>query len=166
MRSHASEHRRPRRSSHATPFSVFARCSWGCNRAGEAGVAKRRATASPGATRSPKAVKRNRRTRRLQGHGSESVSSRISRVLWKEIIHEEVPDAHPQVACLAARPESRRHRCRRRRSIRLHGRQRIAAQQGAPAVLTNTQAGRRVRAFVKLDRVEIRRACRRSRSAD
>jgi len=30
----------------------------------------------------------------------------------------------------------------------------IAAQQGAPAVLTNTQAGRRVRAFVKLDRVD------------
>ena len=30
----------------------------------------------------------------------------------------------------------------------------LAAQQGAPAVLTNTQAGRRVRAFVKLDTVE------------
>ena len=30
-----------------------------------------------------------------------------------------------------------------------------AAQQSAPAVLTNTQAGRRIRAFVKLDSVEI-----------
>ena len=30
----------------------------------------------------------------------------------------------------------------------------LAAQQGAPAILTNTQAGRRVRAFVKLDRVD------------
>jgi S-(hydroxymethyl)glutathione dehydrogenase/alcohol dehydrogenase len=30
-----------------------------------------------------------------------------------------------------------------------------AAQQGAPAVVTNTQAGRRIRAFVKLDRVDV-----------
>ncbi|MEQ1574239.1 MAG: alcohol dehydrogenase catalytic domain-containing protein [Vicinamibacterales bacterium] len=31
----------------------------------------------------------------------------------------------------------------------------LAAQQGAPAIRTNTQAGRRIRAFVKLDRVDI-----------
>jgi S-(hydroxymethyl)glutathione dehydrogenase/alcohol dehydrogenase len=30
-----------------------------------------------------------------------------------------------------------------------------AAQQGAPAIATNTQAGRRIRAFLKLDRVDI-----------
>ncbi|MEQ1574492.1 MAG: alcohol dehydrogenase catalytic domain-containing protein [Vicinamibacterales bacterium] len=36
----------------------------------------------------------------------------------------------------------------------LLGGERLAAQQGAPAIRTNTQAGRRVRAFVKLDRVE------------
>jgi S-(hydroxymethyl)glutathione dehydrogenase/alcohol dehydrogenase len=30
-----------------------------------------------------------------------------------------------------------------------------AAQQGAPAIVTNTQAGRRIRAFVKLDKVDV-----------
>src|SRR5438093_11006888 len=30
----------------------------------------------------------------------------------------------------------------------------VAAQRGAPAIATNTQAGRRIRAFLKLDRVD------------